>query len=245
VRTLQVLALAVATATVAVAPSDSATRPPRRVQQAVLEEILRGFPGTKVTGRVGAPTRDRRLRRHASFARSTWLYFKIRPRDSVEFVQQSWEADVAEGLLAGISRSRGWRPVTGQTITLVLPDGKERFESASIHGGAFRGGIAHATEPEAEESVCQSAASVGAAVRSVRFPKPLGRLAVEIVVITDRPETFATRPLANASEIIAPLRGRAEGAYLEVWAADGRWVAALGTSTRTASTVSTINPAFR
>ncbi|HEV2902761.1 MAG TPA: hypothetical protein VGW30_05820 [Gaiellaceae bacterium] len=229
---------------VVAAPAESAPRPPRSVQQPLLQQILRGFPDTKVSGRVGAPPRGMGVNRHASFARSTWLYFKTRPRESVEYVQQSWQASVAMGLLAGISRSRGWRPVTGKTITIVLPDGRERFSSASVIGFS-PGGIQHATEAEAERDLRESAATVGAAVQTIRFPRPLGRLAVELVLATDRPLAFADRSFTNIWAILDSLRGRAEGFYVEVRASDGRWVAALGTSVRTSSTVSTINSDFR
>jgi hypothetical protein len=235
---------AIAVATVPAAAADSAPTPPRRVQQSLLAEILRGFPETEVSGKVGAPSRDWRRGRHPSFAQSTWLYFKLRPRDSVDLVRQQWQADVAEGLLAGISRSRGWRPVTGQTITLVLPNGRERFQSSSIHGTAFRGGIDHASEADADRDLRSSAERVGAAVLSVRFPRPLGRLAAEVVVVTDAPEEFADQSFQRVGSIIEPLRGRAEGVFVEVRATDGRWVVALGRSVRTASGVASINPAF-
>ncbi len=242
---LSALLLLTAVAVAAAAPAESARRPPRGVQQALLQEILRAIPDTRITGKVGAPTRDWGVNRHASFARSSWLYFKLRPRDVVEHVQQSWQADIAEGLLAGISKSRGWRPVTGSSITVVLPDGRERFDSGSARGGAFRGGIDHLTEAEAERDLRASAARVGAEVETLRFPRPLGRLAAEVVVVTDRPSAFADRSRASVWAIIEPVLSRLEGVYIEVRARDGRWVAALGTSTRGFSTISTVNPDFR
>jgi hypothetical protein len=235
-----VAAAAIATA----APADSARRPPRTAQHALLQDILRGFPETRLTGRVGAPARDWGERRHRSFLQSTWLYFTLRPRDEVDHVRQFWQASVAEGLLAGISKSRGWRPVTGATFFVVLPDGTRRFESASVIGGSS-GGIDHATEAEAEQALRESAASVGATLAGVRFPRPLGRLAIEAVVVTEHPERFTDRYLLNVGRIAQPVARRAEGVFIEVRTPDGRWVAARGGSGRTSSGVSTINSDYR
>lgn len=232
------LCAVVAATVVGTATADTARRPPRSVQQSMLQQILRAFPETSVTGRVGATSREWGRPSH------TWIYFKIRSRNAVEQVRQTWQTRVVAGLLAGISRSRGWRPVTGSTITIVLPDGRERFSSASVIGFS-PGGIQHATEAEAERDLRESAATVGAAVQTIRFPRPLGRLAVELVLATDRPQAFADRSFTNIWAILDSLRGRAEGFYVEVRASDGRWVAALGTSVRTSSTVSTINSDFR
>ena len=221
------------------ARADSASRPPRSVQQSTLQQILRGFPETNVSGRVSAPAREWAPRSHS------WISFKIRPRNTVEQVHQTWQTSVTAGLLAGISKSRGWRPVAGASITLVLANGKERFQSEGILGGAFRGGIDHVAEAEAERLLRESAANVGARVVSVRFPRPLGRLAAEVVVATDRPQAFADRSLANLNAIAEALWRRAEGVYVEVRTIDGRWVAALGRSVRTSSGTAVVNPDFR
>jgi hypothetical protein len=216
----------------------------RRAQNALLAQIVRGFPERLISGRVGRPPREDRR------PRASFVYYKLRVASGVQQVHGSWQAIVSSGVLRAESRARGLPPVLGHRFTLVRPDGRERFESESVLGDAFRGRITRVSAETAADFLRDSASSVGARLVSVRFPRPLGHLAAEAVVETTEPRVFASSAAEKIWEIALPLnrgagRPRAEGVYIEVRTPAGEWVAASGYGVRISEGSMTVNPRFQ
>src|SRR5438445_13521946 len=75
-----------------------------------------------------------------------WIYYKLRVRRTFDYTRGYWQLEVTSGLLRDISKARRWPRVAGQSVTLDLPNGTERWDGGSIIGTAFRGETEHASE---------------------------------------------------------------------------------------------------
>jgi hypothetical protein len=139
--------------------------------------------------------------------------------------------------------------VSGHRFTLILPGGRERFNSESVLGNAFRGTIDPASEQEIRRIVQESVPAAGLSLVELGFARPLGRLAPEVIVETAEPDVFVRQAEKNLWRIVAPLnradpRPRVEGTYVLVRDPTRTWVAASGYSVRTSGGVLVVNDAF-
>lgn len=218
--------------------------PPGQVRE--LKRIVRGFPEPESTRVViGRPPRGYGFRRPGT----VWIYYDIRAGDTVEYVHGKWQALVTSGVLRARSRARRWPSVLGHTFTMVLRNGKRRFDSEGPFGHAFQQAVRQASVGRLREILGQSSAAAGVSLEVIRFAHPLGRPLPEVTVVTSDPREFARnapeklfiigRPIVRAAG--GPL---AEGLYVYVKSDDGTWVDVSGYAVRLAAGVGTTNTSF-
>jgi hypothetical protein len=213
-------------------------------QSKQLSRILAGFPSLRVSARLGRPpAEDRR-------PRAAWVYYRLYARTAIDQVRGHWQGNVASGVLRDVSRQRSWPPVLGHRFTLVLPSGRRRFESESVLGRVFQGGIDRTSEGELRRLLQESANAAGVRLVQVRFARPLGRLAPQVTVQTGDPRGFVRNAAENVWKIARPInegsgRPRAEGTFVYVTDPDDTWVAVFAYAVRASGGSSVINPRFQ
>ena len=250
-RRLGQLALAVgisvATASAVGAVPPAARTPPSAKQQLLLEQMAASFPRRAViSARIAkAPPKER--------PSGYWLYFKSRASSSPQYVRGIWQSEIIAGLYLHEANAHGWVRPRWYDNTIVLPGGKERFDSGSRLSltGPFSasGRIEAESKERLRELIGAGAARAGVRLVSVEFGRPLGQPAVQVTVVTDDPRGFVAEAGTKRGAIIGPINpdegpALAEGALLEVSDRRGRWVFASGYSLRLGAGVGVVNPRF-
>jgi hypothetical protein len=183
-----------------------------------------------------------------------WLYFKSGASDSAQYVRGVWQGLIMAGVYLHEADRRGWIRPRWFTQSVVLPGGKELFNSGSrlSLSGPFSatGKVQQASEEKLVELVRAAALDAGVKLVSVEFGRPLGRVAVQITVVTGDPWEFVAEGDETKWKIVDPiLRGDApalaEGTLLEVRDRKGRWVASSASGARLGPGIWSFNHLFR
>ena len=83
---------------------------PEENQSAALDQLLEGFPTPSlISGRV-EETPD-----------GAWIRYEFKPSDDVDYVRALSQGDIASGVLAAMSRARGWPEIRGKSFTRHCP----------------------------------------------------------------------------------------------------------------------------
>jgi hypothetical protein len=188
-------------------------------QPGALDRLLEAFP---TRGLISGRLEERR--------EGAWIVYDTDPANGVEYVLAHWQGIVACGVLAAMSRERGWPEVRGRSFTQVL-DGARRLESESVIG-ELEADVKEASEHEVLAVMTASAEEALVTVETVQFAELNGRLAPEITVVASDP--------AHASALVRPLlKSRSvEGTFVLVNSDRGEWLSARGDSVRLFEAVS-------
>jgi len=195
---------------------------PEENQSAALDQLLEGFPTPSlISGRV-EETPD-----------GAWIRYEFKPSDDVDYVRALSQGDIASGVLAAMSRARGWPEIRGKSFTRHLPDGSRRLESESAVGG-LDADVREASEHEVVEELRAAAQAARVTLETVRFAHLNGRLAPEITVVTADPVGYAEDASRRTWTITEPIVDRklVEGTFVVVSSEQGEWVHAAGYSVR-------------
>jgi hypothetical protein len=236
--------LAAASAVPAATKVDVVSTAIPQTQLTALHEIVRGLPSRRIVeSKLGQPPPS------TAQAPGVWIYYKLRLRRGFDYVRGEWQVDLTSGVLRDISRSHNWPNVLGQTITLILPSGRERHDSDIAIGTAFRGTVASTSDNQLRLIANRSARAAGTKLITVALARVLGRTAVELTVKTDRPREFLRERTTNMWKIMTPIthgaqEPLAEGVFVVVRDRHGAWVTVSGYAVRAAAGGSTTNPRF-
>jgi hypothetical protein len=163
-----------------------------------------------------------------------WTVFDVKPANSAEYVLAHWRGLVTCGVLAAMSRERGWTEVCGKSFALVR-EGRRRIDSESVLGELQE--VEGASEQEVRDVLTKSAAEAHARLDSVHLADLNGYLAPEITVV-------ASDPRLVKELLVTPLmRGRmVEGAFVLVHSEDGAAVDTFGYGVRVPGGVGFADP---
>jgi hypothetical protein len=208
----------------------------------LLTKILKEIPSTRIA-RVGIgdpPTGNGPMGR-------TWLYFDVAAADDYHYVRGFWEGLIVAGLFMDVSRQQKLPRLWGRTFTIVRPGGKRIYDGSSPMYRPFKGDTTRARARQIVALLQESTSTVNAKLLSVRFARPLGRLAPEAIVIANDPSAFLADRNNNVWKIVGPInagngRPRAEGVYLDVRDANNHWVTLSAYSVRTGTGAGLTNP---
>ena len=214
-----------------------------KAQRQLVRSIITGFaePGfTEI--QIGRAPRDYRR------PGTAWLYVKIFITDGVDYALHAWHIDLLSGLYASEAITRGWRRLSGHSRTLVLPDGRQHFDSS----GAFvLNRVDSISEGRVRELVEDADKASPLSVQSVSFDRPLGRLAVKIAAEIPTVDDLRGKWTQTLGEFVStfanPPGGIAlvEGSYVVIRDAQNRPLVASAISARTRSSNTWTSPAMR
>ena len=226
---------------VSLSPSKAA----RGSQIDLLSEIVNGLSDVKlVEVTVGEPPEP-----YDDEPGTTWLFYKVRSGDITEFVRGYWQANLVSGLFRDQSLAQGQPLLYGHSITRVLADGSEEYDSSSILDRPLIREIDQADERELSDLV-RSKLDKNLSLKSIASSRPLGRLAPELHISTKDPSRFLKAWGRNIWNIVGPANGngqqraRSEGALLDVRDDQGRLVSMHVYSVRTTSGLAVVGPAY-
>lgn len=210
--------------------------PPGMAQRYYLARLLDQIPRSQI---LSARLRERG-RVGIGKPGTVTVVFRINAPDAFRSAQGIWQGALIAGVLRDMSAQRHWRPIGGREYWLVLPGGREKYDSASAVEAPTEA-APEGTSAEEARRLIQSAASA-AGIRLSRLDVwSLERgIAVEVTAATDRPD----RASMLFSRLFKTVRGtertppKIEAAFLVVEDVRGRKVAAFGGTTRISASVS-------
>jgi hypothetical protein len=210
-------------------------------EQRLLNELVAGFTDRKILqAEIVKPPAAFRAEP------ALWVAYTVRDTPESVAVHGSWQADVVSGLFRKLAADRGWPPLKGETLKVLLPSGQTRIASA----GRF-GSVAHSTTPAAVTTLTailrSSARTAGTTLRKLTMARLSGYFAPELVVSVKDAKAFMNQPIAIIWKVAGPVvfarpHPLAEGVLVEVISARGSWLASAGYAARIASGTSATRP---
>ena len=223
----------------------------RAAQYDLLRELRRGLSESPILDvRLGRPPEPFDASEDVrGIPNAAWIFYKIRGVDHVDYKRGKWQALVVSGLLRDLGASRGLPPLVGQSFTIVWPDGSEEYDAANTIFDAAEEPATGVTDDELARRAREGARGRGAQVLRTRISRLLGRPAPEFTVRADDPAGFMRNRDDNVWAITAAISGEheralAEGAFIEVRDAAGRFVTVSGYSARLRQGTGASSPGF-
>ena len=214
-------------------------------QQQLVQAIINGFarPGFAEI-EIGLAPRDYRR------PGTAWLYLTIFATDGVDFTLNRWQGDLLTGLYASEAIRLRWRRLSGSSLHVITPDGRQHFDSSSA---LFLrpGGVDPASEDQVRALIEESDRASTLTVKSVSFDHPLGKLAVKIEAEVPTADDLRGKVSQTIGEFAAPIvnprsgLARVEGCYIVVRDARNRPLSATSLPGREWASSSWTSPALR